>query len=51
MFVDQKNQYCQNVYTVQGNLWIQCNPSQITNIINKKYITGKSTDVKGLVDA
>ena len=31
MLVDGKNQYCQSVYTVQGNLWIQCNPSQITN--------------------
>ena len=25
-----KNQYCQNDYTTQGNLQIQCNPYQIT---------------------
>ena len=29
MFVDWKNQYCQNDYTAQGNLQIQCNPSQM----------------------
>ena len=26
MIVDWKNQYCQNDYTTQGNLQIQCNP-------------------------
>ena len=31
MFLDWKNQYCQNEYTTQGNLQIQCNPYQITN--------------------
>ena len=31
MFVDWKNQYCQNDYTTQGNLQIQCNPYQITS--------------------
>ena len=31
MFLDWKNQYCQNDYTTQGNLQIQCNPYQITN--------------------
>ena len=31
MFVDQKNQYCQNNYTTYCNLQIQCNPCQITN--------------------
>ena len=30
MFLDWKNQYCQNDYTTQGNLQIQCNPYQIT---------------------
>ena len=25
-----KNQYCQNDYTIQGNLYIQCNSYQIT---------------------
>ena len=31
MFLDWKNQYCENHYTTQSNLQIQCNPSQITN--------------------
>ena len=31
MLVDWKNQYCQNDYTIQGNLQIQCNTYQITN--------------------
>ena len=26
MILDWKNQYCQNDYTTQGNLQIQCNP-------------------------
>ena len=33
MFLDWKNQYCQNDYTTQGNLHIQCNPYQITKDI------------------
>ena len=31
MFLDWKNQYCQNDYTTQSNLQIQCNTCQITN--------------------
>ena len=31
MFLDWKNQYCQNDYTTQGNLQIQCHSYQITN--------------------
>ena len=31
VFVDWNNQYCQNDYTTQDNLQIQCNPSQNTN--------------------
>ena len=31
MFLDGQNQYCQNDYTTQGNLQIQCNPYHITN--------------------
>ena len=31
MFLDWKNQYCENDYTIQSNLQIQCNPYQITN--------------------
>ena len=33
MFLDWKNQYCENDYTTQGNLQIQCNPYQDTNDI------------------
>ena len=35
MFVDWKNQYCQDDYTTQDNLQIQCNTYQITNGIKK----------------
>jgi len=31
MLLDGKNQYCQNDYTTQGKLQIQCNPCHITN--------------------
>ena len=31
MFLDWKNQYCENDYTTQSNLQIQCNPYHITN--------------------
>ena len=31
MFADWKNHYCQNDYTTQTNLQIQCNPYQITS--------------------
>ena len=33
MFMDWKNQYCENDYTMQSNLQIQHNPYQITNDI------------------
>ena len=33
MYLDWKNQYCQNEYTTQGNLQIQCSFSQISNSI------------------
>ena len=29
--LDWKSQYCENDYTTQSNLQIQCNPYQITN--------------------
>ena len=32
-FLDWKNQYCENYFTTQRNLWIQNNPYQITNNI------------------
>ena len=31
MFLDWKNQYCENDYTTQSNLQIQCNSYQITS--------------------
>ena len=31
MFIDRKNQHCENDYTTQSNLQIQCNPCQTTN--------------------
>ena len=33
VLLDWKSQYCQNDYTTQGNLQIQCNPYQVTNDI------------------
>ena len=29
MFLDWKNQYCENDYTTQSNLQIQCNPIKL----------------------
>ena len=31
MFLDWKNQHCENDYTTQSTLQIQCNPYQTTN--------------------
>ena len=31
LFLDRKNQYCENYYTTKCNLQIQCNPYQITS--------------------
>ena len=39
MFLDWKNQYCENDYTAQSNLQIQCNPYQISNGIFYKTRT------------
>ena len=33
MFLDWKNQHCENEYTTQSNLQIQCNPYQNPNDI------------------
>ena len=38
LFLDWKNQYCENDYT-QTNMQIQCNPYQMTNGIFHKTIT------------
>ena len=43
MFLDWKNQYCENNYSTQGNLQIQCNPYQTTNIIFHRTRTKKFT--------
>ena len=37
MFLDWKNQYCENDSTTQSNLQIQCNPYQITNGIIHRW--------------
>ena len=39
MFLDWKNQYCENDYTIQSNLQIQCNPYQTTNGIPHRIRT------------
>ena len=43
MFLDLKNQHCQNYYTTQSNLQIQCNPDQTTNVILHKIRTNNLT--------
>ena len=37
------NQYCENDYTIQSDLQIQCNPYQITNGVFHKTITENFT--------
>ena len=39
MFMDWKNQYCENDYTTKFNLQIQCNLYQIINGIFYRTIT------------
>ena len=43
MFMDGKNQYCENEYTIKCNLQIQCDPYQITNGISHRTITKNFT--------
>ena len=43
MFMDQKNQYCENKYTTQSNLQTQCNPYQATNGIFQRTRTNNLT--------
>ena len=43
MFVDWKNQYSENEYTTQRNLWIQCNPYEATNGIFHRTRTNNFT--------
>ena len=35
-FMDQKNQYSENEYTIQSSLQTQCNPYQATNGISHR---------------
>ena len=41
--MDWKNQYSENKYTTQNNLWIQCNPYQATNGILHRARTNNFT--------
>ena len=41
MFLNWKSQYCENGYTTQDNICIQCNPHQITNGIFHRTRTKK----------
>ena len=43
MFLDWKNQHCENVYTTQSNLLIQCNPYQTTTGIFQRSRTKNFT--------
>ena len=43
MFLDWKNQHCENDYTTQSNLQIQCNPYQTTTGIFHRTRTKKFT--------
>ena len=43
MFLDWKGQYCENDYTTQSNLQIQCNSYQITNDIFRRTRTKNFT--------
>ena len=40
VFMDWKNQHCQNGHSTQSNLQIQCNPYQATNgILTGRFLT------------
>ena len=41
--LDWKNQYCENYYTTQSNLQIQCNPFETTNGILHRIRTKNFT--------
>ena len=43
MFLNEKDQYCENNYTTQSNLQIQCNPYQTTNGILHRIRTKSFT--------
>ena len=46
VFMDQKNQYSENEYATQRNVYIQCNPYQATNGIFHR--TDAAADAKSL---
>ena len=43
MFLNWKNQYCENDFTTQSDLQIQCNPHQTTNGILHRFRTKNFT--------
>ena len=43
VFTDWKNQYSENEYTTQSNLYIQCNHYQATNGIFQRTVTNNFT--------
>ena len=43
MFMDQKNQYSENEYITQSNLYIQCNPYLATNGVFQRTRTNNFT--------
>ena len=43
MFLNWKSQHCENDYTTQSNLQIQCNPYQVTNGIFHRARTNNFT--------
>ena len=43
MFLDWKNQYCENDYTTQSYLQFLCNPYQIANGISRRTRTKNFT--------
>ena len=47
MFIDWKNQYSENDYTLQNNLQIQYNPYQITNGIFQRIKAKKFYNLSG----
>ena len=47
IFSDWKNEYCQNDYTTQSNLQIQCNSYQITADIFHRIRTKKKFNLHG----
>ena len=45
MFLDWKNQYCENDYTTKCNLQIQCDPYQMNNVIFHRTRTKKKKNL------